>query len=129
MQPQKPGVLLNNQLQHTSVAKVLSANVSIGSAATYSSGGVPTSFNQDNGDGIMIRVAFVANPLGLPNVWTGNNTDTTITHNLGRVPIGYYVAKKTQSCDVYDGSILPTDSTITLCNTNGTGADTVIYIF
>jgi hypothetical protein len=129
MQPIKPGVLLNNQLQHTSVAKVLDANVAIGQVATYDSTGTPDSFTQDNGSGIMIRVGDTSNPFALPNAWIGDNTDTTIIHNLGRVPIGYYVAKKTQSCDVYDGSILPTDSTITLCNTNGTGADTVIYIF
>lgn len=129
MQPIKPGALLDNQLQHISVAKVLSANVAIGQIATDASDGTPATFSQDNGDGILIRVASTANPLGLTQFWTGDNSDTTIIHDLGRVPIGYYVTKKSATCDVFDG-IAPADSsTITLQNTNGSTVDTVLYIF
>lgn len=132
MQPIKPGALLDNQIQHISVAKVLSANVAIGQVATYDSTGTPATFSQDNGNGIMIRVAAGTNPEALPNAWVADNVDTVITHNLGRVPIGYYVCKKTASCDVYDGSVgysAWTVSTITLRNTVGNTVDTVLYIF
>jgi hypothetical protein len=127
MQAQTPSVITNQNIQNLSFNNVLNGNVSIGSPLTYDSAGVPATFSQDNGDGILIRVASVANPEGLPQAWAGNNVSTTITHNLGRVPIGYYVTKKTGPCDVYDGSSTPTSSAITLCCT--TGVDTVIYIF
>jgi len=129
MKPQNPGAITDSLLQHKSVYKVLRANVSIGQVETYDATGVPATFIQDNGDGILIRVGTHANPHGLANAWTGNNTDTIVTHNLGRVPIGYYVTKKTVSCDVYDGTVLPDESTIVLKNTAGLTADTVLYIF
>jgi len=129
MQSQIPAVDTNQQTQNLSFAKVLAGNVSIGSPASYDSAGNPATFTQDNGDGILIRVGTFTNPFSLANSWAGNTIDTTITHNLGRVPIGYYVTKKTVSCDVYDGSISPTTSTITLRNTNGINGDTIVYIF
>lgn len=42
------------------------------------------------------------------------NTDTVISHNLGRVPTGYLVASKSVSSDIYDGSSSASSSTITL---------------
>jgi len=129
MKPVQPSAQTSVSVQNTSVAKVLNANVSIGSTASYDSAGNPATFSQDNGDGIMIRVGSQGNPLGLPQAWTGNNVNTTITHNLGRVPIGYYVTKKTGSCDVFDGTVAATDSTITLQCSAGSTIDTIIYIF
>jgi hypothetical protein len=128
MIPRNPGDLLDPDLQHKSVFRVLRANISIGQADTFDSAGNPATFTQDNGDGIMIRVGSNANPFGLSNSWAGTNVNTTIVHNLGRVPIGYFITKKTGACDVYDGSIVATKSNITLKTTDGT-QDTVIYIF
>lgn len=48
------------------------------------------------------------------------NTDFTITHNLGRVPVGYIVMTKSAACDVYTGSVLATKTQITLRATVGT---------
>lgn len=42
------------------------------------------------------------------------NTDTTIGHNLGRVPTGFLVASKSVSSDIYNGSLSWTASTIIL---------------
>jgi len=44
----------------------------------------------------------------------GADTDFTITHSLGRVPMGYLVFSKAASCDVYTGSVVATSVTLTL---------------
>jgi hypothetical protein len=46
-----------------------------------------------------------------PNV---ANTDFVITHNLGRVPVGYLVMIKSAAVDVYTGSAAATKTQITL---------------
>lgn len=128
MRPQNPSVVTNPAHLANSVYKTLRGNVSMGSALDYDAVGQPASFTQDNTDGVMIRVGSSGNPFSLPNFWAGSNVDTTIDHNLGRVPIGYYVTKKDRTCDVYDGTLVATEQEITLKNTDG-NADTVIYIF
>ena len=42
------------------------------------------------------------------------NTDFTITHNLGRIAVGYIIMSKTATCDLYNGSIAGTKTQITL---------------
>ena len=42
------------------------------------------------------------------------NTDFTITHNLGRIPVGYHVMQKSASCDIYTGSVPATATQLTL---------------
>jgi hypothetical protein len=42
------------------------------------------------------------------------NTDFTIAHNLGRLPVGYLVMEKSAPCDVYTGSVVATKNNITL---------------
>lgn len=127
MKPQNPTPSSHHETL-VSMYKTLRGNTSFGSALTYASDGSIATYSQDNTDGILIRVAPNANPLGLGNFWSGSNSDTTITHNLGRVPIGYIVVSKNKTCDVYTGTIVATLHTITLKNTDGT-TDTVIYIF
>src|SRR6266478_6698903 len=58
----------------------------------------------DNIDGVWANVVA---PVGA-------NTDFTITHNLGRVPVGYWVMQKDRACDVYTGSVAATSSQLTL---------------
>ena len=128
MKPQNPGAVSDVRTVLNSFYKVLRANVSFGSPDTYAADTLPATFIQDNTDGILIRVGSNANPESLANFWSGSNTDTTITHNLGRLPIGYIVTRKSKTCDVYDGTIASTAQEITLKNTDGT-ADTVVYIF
>lgn len=42
------------------------------------------------------------------------NTDFTIDHNLGRVPVGYWPMSKDKAVDIYTGSISATTTQITL---------------
>ena len=135
MQPSKPSVIMDNLLQHQSLARILAANVSIGSGAAFDSTlplGIPTIFSQDNGDGIMVRVGPNQPALlPIPGVaWGTANTAITIQHNLGRIPIGYYVVRKYQACDVYDvgDNVGWSKTEIVLLNTVA-DADTVLYIF
>lgn len=130
MRPQNPAIADddNNHQVLKSVYKTLRANISFGSAETYASDGSIATYSQDNTDGQLIRVAENANPLGLSSFWSGSNIDTTINHNLGRIPVGYTIVSKTKTCDVYTGTIVATEQTITLKNTDGT-TDTVLYIF
>ena len=126
MTPMVPGEATRQDLYNKSVYRSLNANVSMGSGTTFDGAGNATVFTQDNTDGVMIRVGP-----GLTNVWGAANTDTTIVHNLGRIPIGYYVTRKYQASDTYDAGTSAgwTDKNIVLRNTIGAAADTVIYIF
>jgi len=42
------------------------------------------------------------------------NTDASVQHGLGRVPVGYLVYQRSASMVVYDGSVANTASTLTL---------------
>src|SRR6266478_5094769 len=44
----------------------------------------------------------------------GANTDFTVNHNLGRLPVGYLVMQKDRACDVYTGSVAATATQLTL---------------
>lgn len=67
--------------------------------------------NADNISGVWKTVVFAA-----------PNADTVVTHNLGRVPVGYIPMSKVAACDVYTGSVAPTKTQLTL---RGTVATTV----
>jgi hypothetical protein len=72
--------------------------------------------NHDNIDGVWANVVAPVAP----------NTDFTITHNLGRVPVGYWVMQKDRAVDVYTGSVAATSSQITL---RATVASAVLRLF
>lgn len=129
MRPQNPSGISDVIDLHKSVYKTLRGNISQGQISATASDGTPAVFTQDNTDGILVRVASLANPLGLSTFWAGDNLNTIIPHNLGRIPIGYYVTKKSEACDVYDGTVVADDQNITLKCTLGSTADTIIYIF
>lgn len=85
-------VALNNYW--TRLAKVVNMHISFGN---------PTS-GSDNVDGVWASVVT-------PGV---ANTDFTITHNLGRVPVGYIPMTKSAACDIYTGSVAATTTQLTL---------------
>jgi hypothetical protein len=61
------------------------------------------------------------------NATTGAaNTDFTLAHNLGRLPVGYLLAKSDVGTVIYDGSIPATKTQITL---KATGAAATIRVF
>jgi hypothetical protein len=71
----------------------------------------------DNIDGKWVAFAVPA-----PNV------DFTLTHNLGRVPVGYIVMSKSAACDIYTGSAPGTITQITLRGTVGGGKGELFII-
>lgn len=128
MRPMNPSALANPLILATSVHKTLRGNISKGSGITFDTAGQATLFQQDNTDEVMIRVGSTTNPNVLSNRWYATNADVLIVHALGRIPIGYYIVRKSITCDVYDGAAEWTTQTITLRITND-AADTVLAIF
>lgn len=47
------------------------------------------------------------------------DTDFVLPHDLGTIPVGVDLKMKSASCDVYIGSVQPTDTQITLRATAG----------
>lgn len=72
--------------------------------------------SRNNIDGVWANVVAPAAP----------NTDFVVTHNLGRIPVGYWVMEKDRACDVYTGSVAATSSQITL---RATVASAVLRLF
>lgn len=54
------------------------------------------------------------------------NTDFTVTHNLSRLPVGYWIMEKDRSVDVYTGSVAATKTQLTL---RATVASAVLRLF
>lgn len=70
----------------------------------------------DNLNGEFLNFSFVT-----------SNTDTTVTHSLGRVPAGYIVTSNNSNKTIYDGSTNNTASYLVL---RASGAGTAsIYVF
>ena len=78
-------------------AKIVNNHISFGSPAT----------NPDNIDGKWVPFNTGVTP----------NTDFTVTHNLGRLPVGYLVMNKNAACDIYTGSVAATITQLTLRGT------------
>src|SRR5208282_1661434 len=72
--------------------------------------------NRNNIDGVWANLTTPGAP----------NTDFTVTHNLGRIPVGYWIMEKDRAVDVYTGSVVATTSQITL---RATVASAVIRLF
>lgn len=88
-----------------SLTKVINGRISFGDGT-----------EADNIDGIWAAATTHVTP----------NTDFTVTHNLGRIPVGYLVVKKAAACDIYDGTIAATTTQITL---KGTVSAVAIKLF
>lgn len=72
--------------------------------------------NLDNINGSWINVVAPGAP----------NTDFTVSHNLQRIPSGYWIMAKDRACDVYTGSVAATSTQITL---RATVASAVLRLF
>jgi len=93
------GFIQTLQKQWRNLVSVINGNIGFGDGV-----------HADNVNGVWASVNF---PLA--------NTDVTVTHNLGRLPVGYIVMTKSQAGDVYTGSVVATKTQITLrCSTAGT---------
>lgn len=56
-----------------------------------------------NTDSVHVKVTFSV-----------TDTDVTVTHNLNRIPTGYKLVSANNPVQVYNGSVAPTDTQITL---------------
>jgi hypothetical protein len=54
------------------------------------------------------------------------NTDFTVSHNLGRIPSGYWIMTKDRAVDIYTGSVAATATQLTL---RATVASAVVRLF
>jgi hypothetical protein len=126
MQIIQPSQVLEQHVQNVSVAQALNGNLSPGNGTDFDTSGQPLTYSSDNMSGVILRIGSTANPHGLTNSWVGSNADTTIVHNLNKVPYGYIVIAKDKPCDVYWGSVAATDIDITLKCTDGS-TDTTIW--
>lgn len=72
---------------------------------------------RDNLDGEWISVTTPATP----------NTDFVVTHNLGRLPVGYWLMRKSAACDIYTGGTAATVTQLTLRATVAS-VDVVLFI-
>lgn len=90
----------------------------MGQPSQWDGNNIPTVYTQDNMTGNMFR-----------HVFSAANTSEIIEHDLGRVPVGYIVTRKSVAVDIYDGTL--TDWTISDISLKATvsGADVTIYIF
>ena len=127
MQPRTSTGISNQDQLNKSFGQVLSGNVSPGNGLTFDANGQPLTYSPDNLVGCVIRVGSNANPNALANSWVGNNTNTTITHNLDKIPTGFVVLGKWAVADVFFGTIAATATTITLQTTNA-ATDITIWI-
>jgi hypothetical protein len=75
------------------LALVINGRISFGDGLT-----------RDNIDGTWVNV---------PDTGIGN-TDFTVQHNLGRLPVGYILMRTSLPTSIYDGSIPATTTEITL---------------
>lgn len=86
------------------LVKVINGNLTFGSPA-----------NIDN-----ISGAWIVFDVTAPSV------DIVLTHNLGRIPVGYWIMNKNQYCDFQDGTTPWTRITISI---QGSVAGTTGYVF
>lgn len=128
MKPQSPSTISSQDQVNKSFNQVLNGNVSPGNGLTFDSTGQPLTYSTDNTVGSIIRIGSVSNPNALPNNWAAANADTTITHNLGKVPYGFIVIAKYAAADVWMSTVTaPTKTTITL-QTSNDATDISIWI-
>lgn len=107
-----------------SVTKTLNAGVDMGVPTGKNAAGVYNTFEQGNGDGVLIRIGATGSSEALSWPATGS---LVINHGLGRQPIGFKIVDKDKPVDV-SRTATPTVTTISLLPTDHT-ANVTIYIF
>lgn len=138
--PSNPSALTNNLLQGTAVYRSLSSIINVtqavqsmmnlGTVATTSSDGKPATFTAGGFGNKLIRIAPAgqAASLGVTYEWVAGGGQTIIPHGLGRIPIGYWIVRKSRDCDVYDGDTA-WDATNIYFHTTHSDADCIMSVF
>ena len=122
-----PTPTIEQHTVNTNFALVLNGNVSPGNGLTFDSNGQPLTYSTSNQSGILLRIGAAGNPHGAPFAWVTSNANLTVQHNLNKVPYGFHLVSKNKSCDVFQGTILPTAMNITLQCTDAT-ADITVFV-
>jgi hypothetical protein len=101
----------------------------------------PTTHGPQRPDRVLVGAFMGPLPVKLPNFqrWGRGvivkftfavvNTDATITHSLGRIPVAYWVVRCQKGGVVYDGTNLGTDWTTTTIILRNTVASDVDWIY
>jgi hypothetical protein len=108
-----------------SIFKSMFGNIALAEGNTTDSNGIYTTFNVDNGNGIMMRVG--ASGSSLRNKWDAGTSQVTLNHALGRQPIGFIV------CDIDKNAVIwrvnPPTSGIMQLEISDNTANATVYIF
>lgn len=94
------------QKVHQQLVRVINGKIGYGDGTT-----------SDNIDGAWVGATFAL-----------MNTDLTLTHNLGRIPVGFHVVSKTASCDIFNGTVGWTKTQITL-QSSVAGVTVKLFVF
>jgi hypothetical protein len=116
-----PGILRWAQ----SIFKVLTNNTTLAEGNLIDSTGVYTTFNVDNGNGIMFRVG--ASSSSLPNKWDAGTSQVDLNHALGRIPIGFIVCDLDANAIIWRATASTTGNM--LLQTNNNACNATVYIF
>jgi hypothetical protein len=83
------------------LSTVVNGQISFGNIAPLQ--GAPGTIHCDNMDAVFVKLIVAT-----------ANVDVSVTHNLGRLPVGYWLVRSSVACNVYDGSASSTNTTISL---------------
>ena len=108
-----------------SIFDTLTNKTALAEGNLQDSNGIYTTFNVDNGNGIMMRVGAAGS--GLPNEWDAGTSQVTLNHALKRQPIGFIL------CDLDANAVIwrvnPPTQDIMQLQTSDTTANITVYIF
>jgi hypothetical protein len=108
-----------------SVFKAMTHSIAFAQPNGQDAAGRYNAFTQDNIDCILLYIG--ASGSGSTLSWSASNTPQTFNHGLLRQPIGFIVAFKNKTCDIYCPTT-PTKDIISLANTDAS-ATTIVMVF
>jgi hypothetical protein len=109
-----------------SVHKEINGGLDIGRPVSKDSTGTWSTFNQGNGNGVLIRVGAAGTSNGRYN-WTAANVGVVINHGLNRQPVGYHVVDMDKMVTVFR-TVVADAIQITLAPSDAT-VNVTVYIF
>jgi hypothetical protein len=108
-----------------SIFKSLTGNISLATGNLQDSNGIYTTFNSDNGDGIMVRVGAAGS--GLKYTWDAGTSQVTIDHALGRQPIGFILCDLDKNAVIW--RVIPPTAQFMELQTSDNTCSATVYIF
>ena len=108
-----------------SVFQCLKSGISLAAGNTTDSNDVYTTFNTDNGDGIMFRIGAAGS--GLTNEWDSGTSQVVLNHALMRLPIGFIVCDLDGNAVIWRAAESTTD--VMTLQISDTTVNATVYIF